>query len=361
NGLAEWYGSWRSPSLRHSRPHGQTPTPISNDYFYGLIMWLPRGNEVIPINESLHAGGTSIAALCDPKLPIKCYDHPVLVLSPIPKSTSSTNDAGDMQTVTILIITSFRGKSILERFPRPLASPVTSPEVEYYLPIWPASPHPDLPDVPVLRLKDGTHANGREMAKKSYVNLQNKHHVPLRALRGYQCHTTTTTAPSSDRAGGGGAIGSFQGQNGSGTSRWVLTGESYLLVAERAGFVVPTVVSAPAPAPAPVPPPLPVVPRLGDTTTGSARPRRMIPMCTPGPGATIAETWSAARQPLIPPTTAAERLGLQRHGDSASSHGGYGTINTISSTSTTSSTRPRLLVASPTLWAQFQAGTGAAV
>ncbi|KAM7219705.1 hypothetical protein V8F06_004918 [Rhypophila decipiens] len=222
---------------------------------------------------------TSTGALCG--FESGCYNHPVLVLSPVPTNSSITSATArrdscrQEQNTTILIITSFGGRDIMEKYP--LSS--GAEERRTYLPISPARQHPDLTDIPVLRLEGDL-----RMAKRSYVNITRKYTIPLQALRDYR------------------DPGNWRGDHPDGDIsglRYVLTRESYLVVARQAKYNIPTVSAAgvsipvalpsPPPVPPPPPPPPPLSPSMSRSTAG----------------------YGASRQvPPPPSTTAAQRLGL---------------------------------------------------
>lgn len=181
-------------------------------------MWLPPKDEIL----SQQDGGSTAHTTGDAcGLKSGCYDHPVLILTPIPKATF---DRGTTQTVTILIITSFGDQSILERFPRPREAKAR----RKYLPISPADPHPDyFEDSPVvLEL-----AGGRAMRKRSYANIGRKHNVPLRALRRYEMDGVKTLVRH---------MGLVQNTD-SNTRPYVLTNKSYDFLVEKAAYTVPTI------------------------------------------------------------------------------------------------------------------------
>ncbi|KAM7187764.1 hypothetical protein V8F20_010821 [Naviculisporaceae sp. PSN 640] len=241
------------PSSSSHRSHHHAP--FSNHYVYGLIMWLPPEKEEVFIDD--HPYTTSTGLLCG--LDSGCYDHPVLVLSPVSESSLNiigTTDSEQDRIVTVLMITSFGGRDLLKKFP----SPSSAAERRAYLPISPANQHPDLVDLPVLKLEGNL-----DMAKKCYVDVTQRHNIPRRALRQYRKKGNRRRSAYTDLL-----------------SEWyVLTRESYLIVAQQSGYIIP-VVSAPVSLPAvlPSPPPSPSTPRR------------------------------ARRQFSLPPTSFAQRVGV---------------------------------------------------
>ncbi|GAB1317190.1 hypothetical protein MFIFM68171_07400 [Madurella fahalii] len=170
----------RRRSRRHENHHptqksGRPASTTNRMHLAGLIMWLPRRDGLRNHSE----------------LPSGCYEHPVVILSP----RASTADK-----VVILILTSFGETDILAKFP-------TNPRVRRaYLPIHPASPHPDT----ALQLHLQKPA---VLRRKTYVNTREKHTVPLAILRAYDRQDLKT--------------------------RYALTRDSYKQLIHHAGFAAP--------------------------------------------------------------------------------------------------------------------------
>lgn len=287
-----------TPSSSSSKPsHRQTA--LSNDHVYGMIMWLPPEDKSLVVwgpDGRSHAASTG--ALCG--LQDRCYDHPVLVLSPLPRSSSITSTVARRdscqqdQRITILMITSFSERDIMEKFP----SPSHAKHRRTYLPISPAGQHPDLADIPVLRLESDLW-----LAKKSYVNTNQKFTIPRQALWDYQMTGSRRRDPDCDVGG----------------PRYALTRESYLNVARFAKYDIPSVsASVSIPVALPSPPPSP-------TTTRNTR---------------------APPQVSPPPSTVAQRLGL------TDSTRGHGMLNNRDVSTNTSRPQPRT---TSTLFQTFQA------
>ncbi|KAK0610739.1 hypothetical protein B0T14DRAFT_440404, partial [Immersiella caudata] len=130
------------PRSRHRQRDRHEQTRLA-----GTILWLPpKDPDAIPTS-----------------LPAECHDHPVVILSP----RSVENN------VVVLLLTSLGGKDLEEKYP-------TNPaRRRQYLPIHPASLHPDLN---VLLCVDG----GLVLRKKSYVSLTTQFTIPISVLRPYQ-------------------------------------------------------------------------------------------------------------------------------------------------------------------------------
>ncbi|KAM7185063.1 hypothetical protein V8F33_012625 [Rhypophila sp. PSN 637] len=248
-----------TPSPSSSQPSCHH-TVLSDNHVYGLIMWLPPEDEIQVVwGPDRRSQETSTGALCG--LRSGCYDHPVLVLSPFPTNSSITSAIAGQdsflqeQNTTILIITSFGGKDIMEMYPLPS----NAKKRRTYLPISPAGRHPDLADIPVLRLE----ADFR-LAKKSYVNITRKHTIPRQALRDYR------------------TTGNRRGDHPDGDIcglRYVLTRESYLIVARQAKYTIPAVSAAAVSIPValPSPPPPPPSPSMSRSTAGCGASRQVPP------------------------------------------------------------------------------------
>ncbi|KAI8631301.1 hypothetical protein F5Y19DRAFT_26106 [Xylariaceae sp. FL1651] len=129
-----------------NRPRPNNQSDLLTVSLAGSIRWLPPKDKVGDLG--LKKG---------------CYNHPVVVLS------YKVQDG----RVDILIITSFRGRDLVKKFPQP------SDLRESYLPIKPSSAHPD--HGVLLVLAD----NRQELSKKSYVGTRKVFKVPLTALHRY--------------------------------------------------------------------------------------------------------------------------------------------------------------------------------
>ncbi|KAK0748946.1 hypothetical protein B0T18DRAFT_405476 [Schizothecium vesticola] len=95
------------------------------------------------------------------QLPVGCYNHPAVILSPCQLN----------EQVVILIMTSFNGTDLVDKHPNAARARAR------YLPIHPSS-HPDTTDV--LRLRDGM-----TLRKNSYLNISVQHTVRFEILRPY--------------------------------------------------------------------------------------------------------------------------------------------------------------------------------
>ncbi|KAL2145030.1 hypothetical protein VTI28DRAFT_8130 [Corynascus sepedonium] len=149
----------------------------------GLIQWLP------PLGQ-----------LPDhPKICSKCYNHPVVILSPRESCKGE---------VVVLILTSFGGKDIAD-------SETNERLRRAYLPIHPTRRHAEA--VALLHLK-----KRRELRKKSYANTRQQRTIPFSILRPYDSENPNT--------------------------RYALTAHSYRVLIDHAKFVL---VSPAGPLPTP--------------------------------------------------------------------------------------------------------------
>ncbi|KAK4209069.1 hypothetical protein QBC37DRAFT_59212 [Rhypophila decipiens] len=268
-------GARRSRDTSNTTPSSSSTQPpyhhtaLSDNHVYGVIMWLPPEDEIQVVwGPDGRSQVTSTGALCG--LEGGCYNHPVLVLSPVPTNSSITSATArrdscrQEKNTTILIITSFGGRDIMEKYP----SHSNAEKRKTYLPISPAGRHPDLTDIPLLRLEADF-----SLAKKSYVNITSKYNIDRQALRDYR---------TIGNRGGDHRDGDISGL------RYVLTRESYLVVARQAEYNIPAVSAAGVSCPVALPSP-PPSPSMSRSTVGYGTSRQV---------------------PSPPSTTAAQRLGL---------------------------------------------------
>ncbi|KAF2794703.1 hypothetical protein K505DRAFT_303510, partial [Melanomma pulvis-pyrius CBS 109.77] len=110
----------------------------SLNFSAGAIFWLPAKNEIA--NKHLDAAET---------IEDGCFNHPVLILAVMP----------NRKEVTILVMTSFGGKDLLEKHPR-------SPHIRsHHLPIYPSKVHPDNGSQLFL-------VNDTKLDRNSYINTE---------------------------------------------------------------------------------------------------------------------------------------------------------------------------------------------